>query len=135
MKLSDNFTLSEMISSRTAHEQNIHEQFGPPKEVQDNLKLLCDKVLQPLRIEYGLPITVNSGYRCPRLNDAVKGSNNSDHLRGMAADITGKDVKMLYDLAIALNLPFRQLIYYKSRNFVHISYNKYDIKKQAWINE
>ena len=133
--MTDNFTLNELIASKTAHELNIYEQFAPSKEVKANLKLLCENVLQPLRIEYGMPITVNSGYRSPRLNEAVKGSKNSDHLRGMAADITGKDVKMLYDLAIALNLPYRQLIYYKKENFVHISYNKYDIKKQAWINE
>ena len=51
-----------------------------------NLAYLCHTVLQPLRDRFG-PIRINSGYRCPELNEAVGGVANSHHLRGEAADI------------------------------------------------
>ncbi len=132
MKLSDNFTLHEFIRSETAIREDIEEQFHPPSNVVENLSLLCRDVLQPLRGEFQGRIFPTSGFRCPRLNTAVKGSDNSDHLRGQAADVTCKNVKQLYDLCIAMDLPYKQLIWYKKRNFVHISYDPEDIKKQNW---
>jgi uncharacterized protein YcbK (DUF882 family) len=135
MKLSKNFRLSELLSSRVAMERNFTEQWQPSQEVIDNLIRLAENILQPLRDHYGKPITVNSGYRCKRLNEAVKGSVNSDHMKGMAADITGLNARELYDSATLLNLPFKQLIYYPDKNFVHISYDKKDVRKQKWINE
>lgn len=132
MKLSKNFTLSEMLSSRTAVERNYKEQWTPPQSVVDNLTALAENILQPLRDHYGKVITVNSGYRCARLNKAVKGNINSDHLRGMAADITGLNARELYDSASLLDLPFKQLIYYPSQRFVHISYDPNDIRKQKF---
>jgi len=135
MKLSKNFTLLELLSSRTAVENNYKEQWQPSQEVIDNLIALAENILQPLRNHYGKPITVNSGYRCERLNKAVRGSRNSDHMKGMAADITGLNPRELYDSATLLNLPFKQLIYYPDKNFVHISYDPEDVRKQKWINE
>lgn len=44
-------------------------------------------MLQPIRDKYGHAITVTSGYRCPKLNTAVGGVKNSQHLLGQAADI------------------------------------------------
>jgi len=130
--MTKNFTLSELLSSRTAHERGFSEQFDPPQEIIDNLRNLAVNILQPIRDAYGMPIHVNSGYRCERLNQAVNGQKRSEHLKGMAADITCSNARKLYDIASLLDLPFRQLIYYKDRNFVHVSYNPNDIKKQAW---
>ncbi len=132
LKLGENFTLEEFIRSRTAIEQDIEEQFHPHSGIVDSLHKLTQNVLQPLRVEFQSWMYITSGYRCERLNKAVKGSDNSDHLRGQAADVTCKNVKQLYDLCIALDLPFKQLIYYKKRNFVHISYDENDIRKQNW---
>jgi zinc D-Ala-D-Ala carboxypeptidase len=132
MKLSDNFWLYEFTRSQTAIEQDIEEQFNPPQDIVDNLNLLAKDILQPLRTEFQARIFPTSGYRCERLNKAVKGSENSDHMRGMAADITCKNPEGLYNLAIALKLPYKQLIYYPNRNFVHISYDPNDIRRQAW---
>ena len=58
-----------------------------PSEVIENAIALVENVLDPLREEYGHPIRVNSGYRCPLKNKAVGGVENSQHLKGEAADI------------------------------------------------
>ena len=133
MNLSDNFTLGEMLRSDTALANDIREQFDPPVEIGVNLTKLAIMVLQPLREIFNGPLTVTSGYRCERLNKAVRGSENSDHMRGLAADITCSDVALLYELAA--ELPFRQLIYYRERNFVHISFDPDDARKQKWVQE
>lgn len=57
--------------------------------------------LEALRAEVGLPITVNSGYRCGPHNQAVGGEPNSYHVRGMAADVKVKGIAPteLYEIA------------------------------------
>ena len=133
MKLSKNFNLKEFTRSQTAVENDFTEQFTPGSDIVGNLTALCENVLQPLRYNFMATLYVTSGYRCERLNTAIKGTFNSDHMKGMAADITCKDVEGLYQLAQLLDLPYRQLIYYKSKNFVHISYDPSDIRRQNWI--
>lgn len=87
MKLSTNFTLSELIESETARKLNITEQFNPPEYIINNLTQFCHRVLQPLRDRLNRPIQISSGYRCPKLNKAVGGVADSAHTSGMAADI------------------------------------------------
>ena len=86
IKLSKNFTLSEMTSSATAKRLNIDN--TPNKNELECLKVLCQTVLQPIRDKRGTAITVTSGYRCEKLNNAVGGSKTSQHRFGQAADIT-----------------------------------------------
>ena len=43
--------------------------------------------LQRVRDEVGLPIRINSGYRCPAHNMSVGGATHSKHVEGFAADI------------------------------------------------
>ena len=85
MKLSKNFTLEEMVFSVTANNQGINN--TPNAEVKAALKRLAVEVLQPIREAWGQPVVVTSGYRCPKLNSAVGGVKNSQHLSGQAADI------------------------------------------------
>tara|TARA_R100001440_G_scaffold23689_1_gene38588 strand:+ start:17420 stop:17905 length:486 start_codon:yes stop_codon:yes gene_type:complete len=87
MKLSNSFTLAEMLKSNTALRLNIVEQFNPNKLVIDNLTRLCKEVLQPIRDALEMPVRVTSGYRCKKLNKAIGGSNRSQHITGEAADI------------------------------------------------
>ena len=85
MNLTQNFTLSEMTKSEMALR---HGMDNTPGEVEiDNLKILAEKVLQPVRDHYARGVKVNSGYRSPDVNAKVGGSRTSDHCRGMAADI------------------------------------------------
>ena len=85
IQLSKNFKLSELTASETARRRKINN--DAPESVIENLRNLCQNVLQPLRDYVGKPITINSGYRCPLLNSYVGGSKNSQHKFGEAADI------------------------------------------------
>ena len=116
------FTMKELAKSSTAEKLGIDT--TPTSEASAQLSNLVTHVLDPLREMYGKPITVNSGYRCPKLNDAVGGAKNSQHMRGEAADITAgskTENKKLFEL-IRDNLPFDQLIDESDYSWVHVSY-------------
>lgn len=93
MKLTENFTLDELLESQTARVKKIHEQFDPPKEIIDNLRVLCEDILQPFRDDWGRPVKITSGYRCERLNKAVNGVKSSAHTKGKAVDISISGLK------------------------------------------
>lgn len=104
------FTIEELCQSTTADRKGIDNRCS--NEIAANLTALVDNVLDPLRIWYGKPITVNSGYRCPALNKAVGGAATSQHMSGQAADIDTGDRqqnKLLFEY-IRKSLPFDQLI-------------------------
>ena len=108
------FTINELCASSTAARLGIRN--IPNEEIKSNLIALVDNVLDPLRTSYGKPIIVTSGYRCPKLNQAVGGSKTSQHSKGMAADIvctssSEEGNKELFDLVLSLNLDFDQLIW------------------------
>lgn len=84
-KLSDNFTLGEMIASDTAKKAGIDN--TPTLLAISHLEELCVYLLQPIRDAWGKPIKVTSGYRCYRLNRLVGGSPTSAHPLGWAVDI------------------------------------------------
>lgn len=88
-KLSDNFNLGEFVKSATAerHDDVLEAQQNPPQDVIDNMKYLCAQTLQPIREKLGVPMKITSGYRSPKLNELVGGSNTSQHTFGQAADI------------------------------------------------
>ena len=125
------FSIEEMIKSDTAKAKGIDN--TPSQEVIDNLTKLIEAVLDPLREWFGKPITVNSGYRCEALNEAVGGSKTSDHVRGRATDIdTGskEENKKLFDY-IKDNLEFDQLIDEKNLAWVHVSFRENNNRKQV----
>lgn len=126
------FSINELSKSATAKRHGIDN--TPPPEVVANMKLLIEKVLDPLRSAWGAPIIVDSGYRCPRLNKIVKGAANSQHLLGQAADIhTVSDTvysnRRLFELIQSLKLPFDQLIDEYGYNWIHVSYSPRNRRK------
>ncbi|MEQ3138791.1 D-Ala-D-Ala carboxypeptidase family metallohydrolase [Bacteroides intestinalis] len=126
------FTIAELCKSNTADQLGIDNRCR--KEDVVNMTALVDNVLDPLREAYGKPIRVNSGFRCPALNKAVKGSATSDHMTGRAADITGgspKENKKLFYMIQSLGLPFDQLIDEKNFAWVHVSYREGANRKQV----
>jgi len=135
MNLSANFTLKELTKSDTATRLGLDNM--PDAQALENLKTLCEKVLQPVREHFGKSVTVNSGYRSPESNAAVGGSKTSDHCKGQAADIEIAGVANA-DLAqwIMDNLEYTQLIleFYTSgipdSGWVHVSYDPNNLKKQ-----
>jgi hypothetical protein len=136
MKLTENFSLSEMVKSETALRQNLD---NTPSDAEiANLKLLAENVLQKVRDHYGKGVKVNSGFRHPNVNAAVGGSRTSDHCKGQAADIEIPGVANA-ELAkwIKENLKFTQLIleFYTpgvpDSGWVHVSYNPDNLKCQV----
>ena len=135
MKLSANFSVSELTRSQTATRKGIDN--SPNDEQLANLKALCENVLQPIRDHFGKPVRISSGLRVPELNAAIGGSTTSDHCKGMAADIEipGVDNKELAEW-IGERLEFRQLIleFYTGEpdsGWVHVSYDYNDNKQQV----
>ena len=136
MKLTQNFSLSELTRSQTATRKGIENQ--PNDEQLANLVALCECVLQPIRDHFGKSVRISSGLRVPELNAAIGGSTTSDHCRGMAADIEVPPVDNL-ELARWIEgsgLAFRQLIleYYDGTpdsGWIHVSYDPADNKRQV----
>lgn len=117
------FTFSELLYSETAVKNKIWN--GANAEQEKNLFNLVENVLDPLRLFYGEPIRVNSGFRSEKLNSLVKGAKNSQHLRGEAADIdtgTREGNRKLAKLIIEHKLPFDQLIDEANYSWLHVSY-------------
>ena len=108
------FTITELYQSDTARKKGIDN--TPDINIRCNLKELIDKLLNPIREAWGGPIIVSSGYRCPKLNQAVNGAKNSAHLTGYAADLIPgngqrlKFIRFVQDYLRKNNIPFDQCI-------------------------
>jgi len=126
MQLSKNFTMAEFVKSDTANRLNIDN--TPEGQHLEAAKALFENVVQKVRDHFG-PTVLNSGYRSPDLNEAVRGSKTSQHCKGEAADIEVPGVANA-ELAnwIVDNLDFDQVIleFYTpgqpSSGWVHVSY-------------
>ena len=109
------FTIEELYASNTAKKLGIDNK--PSVQKMINLVYLCAYVLEPLRVAMGEPIKIGSGYRCEKLNKAVGGVYNSQHLKGQAADLCiDGDIKKgrKWFEYIKNHLPFDQLIWEKN---------------------
>jgi zinc D-Ala-D-Ala carboxypeptidase len=135
MNLSKNFTITEFIKSQTALRQGIDN--TPEDKHLEAAKLLFEKVVQPVRNEFG-PTTINSGYRGKELNKAVGGSATSQHCKGQAADIEVPGVANAKIAAwIEANCDFDQLIleFYTpgvpDSGWVHVSFKDSGNRKKV----
>jgi len=133
--ISKHITVKEATQSATATRLKIDN--TPSAEVLANMKLVAEKCFEPLREWYGKPITINSFYRSPALNKAVKGAKNSDHVKGMAIDLdAGSDNKKLFDY-IRENLDFDQVIAEFPVNgilsWIHVSFKKDGNRKDVLV--
>lgn len=122
--ISKNFTWEEFTASDTAKKLGIINHITD-WDVRDNAIALFDNLIQPARDAWGKAVEIgpnHSGYRCPALNKAVSGVDNSQHQYGEAADCGVDDVLAFAKLIIELGLPFDQMGLYP--NFVHLSYKR-----------
>ena len=87
MQLSDHFTLSELTKSSTAERLGIANEPGSTEV--ENLIMVCDQILEPVRNHYGIAFAPNSGFRCLELNRAIGSSDKSQHVTGQAVDFEG----------------------------------------------
>ena len=129
MQLSKHLALAEVVRSETAKRKGISNM--PTEEHTKNFKLLAEKIFEPIREHFGVPIHISSGYRSVELNRAINGSLSSQHCQGEAIDIdmdgtpNGVTNRMVFDY-IKDNLEFDQLIYEfgdsNNPDWVHVSY-------------
>ena len=127
MQLSKNLALAEVTRSDMAKRKGINNM--PSKEHIENFKLLAEKVFEPIREHFKVPIHISSGYRSKALNTAIKGSLSSQHCSGEAIDIdmdgTSITNAQVFNF-IKENLNFDQMIWEfgtdKNPDWVHVSY-------------
>ena len=90
MKLTPNFTLAEFTRSMTAARLGIdntptdHQIITAIRVTAEMMERI--RAFLSSRAGKDVPIRITSGYRCLRLNTALRSSTTSDHVRGMAAD-------------------------------------------------
>lgn len=132
LPLSAHFTLAEMTRTSTG----LANVPGPAEIAA--LEMLCQKVLEPVRAHFRLPVRVNSGFRSVRVNAAVGSSPGSQHRLGEAADIEIAGVPNPVLAAwIRDSLSFDQLILEAYRpgvpgsGWVHVSYRAGRLRRQC----
>ena len=120
MNLSEHFALEDMVRSQMALRKGINN--TPPEDVVENLGTLCTTLLEPARALWGVPVQIDSGYRCTALNAAVGGALMSAHVLGLAADCVpqGLDLQQAFDLVRKSDLPFDQMIF-ECHAWIHLA--------------
>ena len=137
-RLSPHFKLREFEKSQIADRYEI-DNTVKNEEVYNNLILLCENVLEPIRVHYGVPFSPSSGYRCLELNRKLGSSDKSQHTRGQACDIEIPTVSN-YELGVWVrdNLDYDTVLleFYKEEEgphsgWVHVSYVGKGNRKQS----
>ena len=125
--ISKHISYKEGVYSVTAIRKGIDNQ--PNEEQLSNMKLVAEKIFEPVRTHFKVPIKVNSFFRSPDLNKAIGGSTKSQHCKGQAIDIDdtyGKATNAEMYWWIKENLDFDQMIWEFGNNnnpdWVHVSY-------------
>ena len=125
--ISKHISEKEAVKSITALRLGIDN--TPDGDSLNNMKILAEKVFEPLREWVGGPIKINSFYRSTALNEAIGGSGRSQHCQGRAVDLDDvyghKTNKEMFDW-IKENLSFDQMIWEfgtsDNPDWVHVSY-------------
>ena len=133
------FSYSEFFKSDVAEKHQVKNipDDAQLSQVLGNIKALVLNVLDPLRASIGRPIIITSGYRSQRVNELVGGSKTSQHLLGKAADIhvqgyTPQQMDRVFRM-IQMCYDFDQLIFYPSKNIIHISWNGDKNRQESWV--
>ena len=136
-RISKHISYKEAVGSNYAKQKGIKNK--PNEEQFENMKLLAEKVFEPLREWVDAPIKVNSMFRSLELNTALKGSKTSSHMNGEAMDITSMGGKSNLEMFhyIKDNLEFDQLIWEfgKEPKWLHVSFNKDNNRKQVLVTK
>lgn len=136
-----NFKLSEFFDSIAADRNGIKNEpsIDERATIERNINLLVDNVLDPIRNRLCTPIIITSGYRCPKVNKLVGGVNNSQHMSGCAADFYVRGFTPLMMRQVFLDIydtiEFDQLIFYRSKNIIHVSYVENGNRHEAFLKK
>lgn len=131
--ISNHITYAEATRSRTAERLGIKN--VPTEAELKAMKLLAEKVFEPLRLWYGKPITITSFYRNAKINVRIGGSPTSQHCKGEAIDIdTVSDNGKLFDSLLRYS-DFDQLIWEHGNDnnpdWIHVSYKSAGNRRQV----
>jgi zinc D-Ala-D-Ala carboxypeptidase len=128
-RISKHITLAEAIKSQSATRLGIDN--TPTTEHLEAMKILAEKIFEPIMEMHGKPIAITSFYRSPKVNKKIGGSATSQHCLGEAMDIdadvfdNGITNKQIFDY-IKDNLDFDQLISEfgtkEKPDWIHVSY-------------
>ena len=135
------FNLSEFFLSAAATKNSIKNEpnLDERATVARNINLLVDNILDPVGDVVRTPIIITSGYRCPQVNKLVGGVNNSQHMSGCAADfhVQGFTPLMMRQVFLDIydTMDFDQLIYYRSKNIIHVSYVENGNRHEAFLKK
>jgi hypothetical protein len=130
--ISKNISYKEATHSNTAKARKIDN--TPSGDTIVRMKLVAERCFQPVREWYGKPININSFYRSPLLNQAIRGAKNSQHVKGEAIDISAgssTENKKLFDW-LKDNVEFDQLINEYGYRWIHISYKISDNRNMVF---
>ncbi|CAB4242140.1 Peptidase M15A, C-terminal [uncultured Caudovirales phage] len=118
-KLSFHFTLADMIASDTAIRHGWSN-YPDPQSIE-NLKRTC-ALLEQVRMLFLSPLTVTSGYRSLRVNEAVGSKDSSQHRIGCAVDfrVAGHTPDEVCRTILKSSIKFDQLIR-EFNSWTHIS--------------
>ena len=136
-----NFKLSEFFISSVADKNGIKNEphIDEKATIVRNINSLVDNVLDPIRDKFCAPVKITSGYRCPQVNKLVGGADNSQHMSGCAADFYIKGFTHLMMSQVFINIydtmDFDQLIYYRCKNIIHVSYVENGNRHEAFLKK
>ena len=137
-RISEHVSFKEGVKSHTATRLNIDN--APSDLDLVNMKIIAEKVFEPLREFVGGPIAINSFYRSPKLNSAIGGSTSSQHCSGRALDIDDKyGYKTNAEMFkyIQCNLDYDQMIWefgdVNNPDWVHVSYVSEDVNRRRCL--
>ena len=138
------FTISELTHSDTAVSVRIDN--TPTAAAVPLMVELIDRVLDPIREQWGLPIRVTSGYRSPELNEEVNGVEDSYHMEGCAADITALGINeehrrhrnielmsLIRTLHLTGKIALTECYAGPDYKYIHVAYNPAEIDPQPFI--
>lgn len=137
MYITEHFDIYSLCKNEIALRRGIDNR--PPQFITDNLKILCENILEPVYRHFNAPLNIISGYRSADVNLAIGGDRNSDHTRGMAVDFTIPGLPN-YELAvwIAENCMFTELKLecyapgVPNSGWVHVCYNARDLSCKSY---
>jgi len=137
------FTLSNLIYSDTAKEQNINNLPGIDKDIEkskiiNNLKNVTENLIDNIYLQYPT-MYVSSGYRCKELNTEIGGADDSQHMYGEAIDIQvpGVNASEVFNWIINNLSTYDQIIWEFPEkgegSWIHISYSTTFNRKETLL--
>lgn len=123
MSFTSHFSLAELSHSDVALRRGYDN--TPNDREAANLQRLIEQLLEPARALLGVPMHINSGFRCPAVNAAVGGAQNSAHMDGRACDFVpvGMDLVAAFTALAHSDLPYDQIII-ECNAWIHVAVAK-----------